>query len=234
VRVVVTRPEISAVRTAERLKAMGHDPVLLPLSEAFHHPQIAEEALRGPYSALAVTSAEAMRVLSAPGFELDVGKTVFAVGDATAAAASSAGFREVHAGAGDGKDLAEMIASFPDARHQEILYLAGKPRAATFEDRLGALGISVRIAEIYEMITIDHSPADLERTLSGPPAEAVLLYSQENAARFFDLLTSQTALLSRMRVLCISARAAAAVPEAFSGRIEIAQSPTEDALLALL
>ncbi|MCJ9754909.1 uroporphyrinogen-III synthase, partial [Neorhizobium sp. BETTINA12A] len=33
-RVVVTRPESSARRTAERLQNLGHQPVLLPLTKA--------------------------------------------------------------------------------------------------------------------------------------------------------------------------------------------------------
>ncbi|WJH41339.1 hypothetical protein N7E02_13085 [Aliirhizobium terrae] len=64
-RVLVTRPKLSAARTAERLISMGHEPVLMPLSEAVHHPQAAAEAFRTPYAALAVTSAEALRAIAA-------------------------------------------------------------------------------------------------------------------------------------------------------------------------
>jgi uroporphyrinogen-III synthase len=235
-RVLVTRPKISAARTAERLVTMGHDPVLLPLSEAVHRPQAARQALSAPYSALAVTSAEALRVLSEPDLQaaVDFHKPIFAVGDATAAAARSAGFREIHTGQGDGQDLAELIAASSGDRSDGILYLAGKPRAQAFEQRLEALGIAVKTAEIYEMTAVEYAPADLAEALTSRTIDAVLLYSQENALRLFGLVAPHADALAGMRVLCISDRTAAKVPAPYRHRVRVAGSPNEDALLALL
>lgn len=232
-RVVVTRPQISAVRTAERLKAMGHDPILLPLSRAVHHSQAAGEALGEPYSAIAVTSSEALRVLAAAPIHrlIDVEKPLFAVGEATAEAARSLGFRNVRAGSGDGAELADLIAAETTTTATPLLYLAGRPRAKTFETRLAELGLAWRIAEIYEMTAVEYTSDDIADSLMLPPAEAVLLYSRETAIRFFDLVPAD---LGPIRLLCISERVASAIPAAFRPHVEIAETPGEDALLALL
>ena len=63
-RVLVLRPEPAAGRTAARLAARGHEAVLLPLSQAEHDTDAASAGLAGPHSAIAITSAEAARVLA--------------------------------------------------------------------------------------------------------------------------------------------------------------------------
>jgi uroporphyrinogen-III synthase len=235
-RVLVTRPKLSAARTAERLISMGHEPVLLPLSEAVHHPQAAADAFRKPYSALAVTSAEALRAITTIEIRpsIDLEKPLFAVGDATAAVARSSGFGKVHAGAGDGQDLADLIAaSFTDPG-EGILYLAGRPRARAFEERLEVLELSVRIAEVYEMAPVEYQAADLAGILLTSRPEAVLLYSRENAQRFFDLAAPYAEALADMRILCMSDRTAAKVPAEYKSHVRVASAPSEEALLTLL
>jgi uroporphyrinogen-III synthase len=235
-RVLVTRPKLSAARTAERLISMGHEPVLLPLSKAVHHPQAAAEALRSPHAALAVTSAEALRAIAAPEIRsvLDLGKPLFAVGEATAAVARSAGFGGVHAGAGDGEDLADLITGSHVDISDGILYLAGRPRARGLEERLEALGVPVRIAEIYEMAAVEYQAADLAGILLTSRPDAVLLYSRENAQRFFDLAAPYAGALADMRICCMSDRTAARVPAEYRHHVRVAAAPSEEALLTLL
>ncbi len=79
--------------------ALGHVPILLPLSRARHDPQAALRALEGtsarraagqadalPPSIIAVTSAEALRALESLGEALSphLSRPLFAVGQATA------------------------------------------------------------------------------------------------------------------------------------------------------
>lgn len=235
-RVVVTRPEISAAKTAERLKHMGHDPVLLPLSNAVHHPEVATDALASPHSALIVTSAETLRALAEIGSDagIDDSTTLFAVGEKTAAAARSAGFRNIHIGSGDGAGLADLIASKLDKPDLPLLYLAGKPRAGSLELRLEELGLPVRVAEIYEMIPVDYRPEEIDERLRARPPHVVLLYSRENTVCFFEIIEQQTVSLPQTAFLCISTRTADAVPAAFRPRVKIAETPDENALFALL
>ncbi len=81
-RIVVTRPQRSGERTAAKLEALGHAPVLLPLFHPCHHGERAVAALSDPAGAIAVTSAEALRALATCEEQLApcLSKPLFAVG----------------------------------------------------------------------------------------------------------------------------------------------------------
>jgi uroporphyrinogen-III synthase len=208
----------------------------MPLSRAEHRPDIAAQALRLPYSALALTSAEPFRLLSQHDLlrDLDLEKPLFAVGTATANAATAAGFRTVHAGSGGGEELAALVALSGIAPEMPLLYLAGTPRATGFEDRLVAHGQAHRVADVYEMAAVPYAAGDLADKLLWPAADAVLLYSRENALRFFELAEPYSEGLRDLKVLCISDRTAGVVPPVFRGNACVAATPDEEALLALL
>jgi len=235
-RVVVTRPETAARRTAEKLRTLGHEPVMLPLTRAIHHPDDARNALDRPHGSLAVTSAEAVRVLAALGDRLSphLGETLYVVGEATAKAASETGFREIRTGSGIGIDLAKRIIAREPEETISLLYLAGKPRSAGFEEGLRLGNRPFAVAEIYEMVPITHDEQALQTALIEPPAEVVLLYSRENARLFFDLARPHLSALKSLQVLCLSAKVAEMVPQEFHRKIKIADHPEEDGLLALL
>ncbi len=235
-RILVTRPQLSAAATAARLAAMGHEVVLLPVMEAVHQPLAALEALTHPHSAIAITSAEAFRALApyreqlAPHFQT----TAYCVGPATAQAARYMGFQSVITGSGTGVSLAKIAADASADLADGLVYLAGWPRSPAFEAGLQAAGIACRTAETYRMSAIPHSPEAVEQLLHPPIPDLVLLYSHETARHFFALLSPQTAhRMSDMRLLCLSQHVANAIPPGF-GPVAIAAEPSEEALLALL
>lgn len=235
-RIVVTRPLLSGRRTAEKLRERGHEPVLLPLSEPLHDGQAAQKALAQPHSALAVTSAEAIRAfpVSQPRDAL-----LFCVGRATAETARAAGFSRLVTAQGTGADLARhILAHFRETGMPEhpLLYLAGHPRSPDLERALETASLPVTIAECYRMLPVAHDPALLHALLVENPADAVLLYSRETARRFVSLpvFRKTPAALSAFRFLCLSRNIAEALPQALAARAEIAPAPEEDALLDLL
>src|SRR5262245_13671221 len=96
-RVLVTRPEPGASRTARRLAEQGFEPVVLPLTEirplpADHFPDSAN------IDAVAATSANAIRHAPRRLISTLTGKPVFAVGGGTARATRNAGFATVFEG----------------------------------------------------------------------------------------------------------------------------------------
>lgn len=240
-RVLVTRPEPAASRTAAELRRRGHEPLLLPLAVAEHDVDTLAAALARPHAAIAVTSAEAIRALHAlpdlPPELFDM--ACFAVGESTASAAWNLGFRRVVAGDNDGTALARMIADQmgpafrPD---RPLLYLAGSPRAAGFETELAALEVPVEICECYRMRPLAPSSAETTQVLGTDPVDVILLYSSESARRLFDLPLSKSgqAMLSGTRILCLSEKIAAVVPEPLRSRTQVAPAPTEASLLSLL
>ena len=235
-RIVVTRPLLSSRRTAEKLRAHGHEPVLLPLTTPVHNGEAAVVALSGPHAALAATSAEAIRALP---HQEHRDTLLFCVGRATAEAARMAGFSRIVTAQGTGSDLARRIlAHFHETGWPEhpLLYLAGSPRSPDLERALAAANLPLAIAECYRMLPVEHDPALLRTLLVETPPDAVLLYSRENARRFVSLpvFRETLAALSAARFLCLSRNIAEALPEALANRAEIAASPDEDALLKLL
>jgi len=235
-RVLVTRPQPSATATAARLEALGHKAIVLPMMEAVHQPQAALNVLALPHSAIAVTSAEALRALSAIRNHLapHLQTPVFCVGAATADAARQLGFQSVIAGPGTGAGLAHFIANTPRNLEDGLVYLAGLPRSPSFETALREAGIGCHVADVYRMSPIAHAPKMIENLLSSRKPEAVLFYSHETARHFFALnaLATKTACQG-MRLLCLSEHVADAVPRGI-GHIAIAAEPNEKSLFALL
>ncbi|MCF6368856.1 uroporphyrinogen-III synthase [Rhizobium halophilum] len=239
-RVLVTRPQPASQHTAGRLSALGHAPVQLPLTQAEHHPDEVLEGLRLPHAAIAITSAEAVRVLQSLGTRIHayLSEPVFAVGDATATAAREAGFTSVEAADGT---AVSMIALFGDRLRQlttdlPVVYIAGRPRSSTFEDGLAKLCIPAVTVEGYRMEPIAVDQATLSATLGQQPVDVVLFHSRATADCFFALPLQERELdvLSRARILCLSPNVAQAVPVSLRGRVAIAEHPDEDSLFALL
>lgn len=241
-RVVVTRPAIAGRQTAERLRGLGHEPVLLPLARAIHDPDATRKALaqQEPW-ALAITSAEAARVVASLGDDLRpyLKTPVFAVGAGSAKAASDAGFENVAASSRDGIALADMIDDHLDRREAHgtpLLYLAGQPRASGFEARLSALDIPFRICECYKMAPVTWDDAAMTDVFREAAAEVVLFYSAQTARQFFAhaVFREQPELLAAIRFACLSDNIAEALPPANRANAMVATYPDEDHLLALL
>ncbi|MDQ1187250.1 uroporphyrinogen-III synthase [Agrobacterium larrymoorei] len=243
-RVVVTRPMRSGQKTETLLQERGHEPILLPLTEAMHKAEAARELLAREPDALAVTSAEAFRALKASGIDLSshIDRPLFAVGAATAEAARESGFKTIMIGDGDGTALAHLVkttlvpiaqASAANSRH--LLYLAGRPREGGFETALTNSAIRLDVAEIYEMQPVLWERPALRAALDPKPG-AVLLYSRETARIFFDLVDTHdlAPALSACRFICISEKVLDVVPTPHRSRAVASATPSEHAMLQLL
>lgn len=239
-RVLVTRPMPAAERTAAELARRGHEPVLIPLTQAEQRLK----SLRPPppprTSALAVTSAEAIRALAAlPEDERHpyLGLPVYAVGRTTAAAALKLGFLHVEIGAGDGEALARLVLSTPSLDPgQTILYLAGHPRSPEFEQRMSDASRPMQVRECYQMVPIASDLVTVSAKLT-PVPDCVLLYSSDAARQFTDLLSAARLALpikKSFRFLCLSHKIAAALPEEFRAHAVWPMEPREDLLLDLI
>src|SRR5690606_35988892 len=98
-RVLVTRPQPDASRTAAILESLGHEVMVDPLLNL--EPMVTEMPA-GPFDALAATSANAMRIAATlSGVDALRDLPLFPVGTHTACAASEAGFMDVRDADGD-------------------------------------------------------------------------------------------------------------------------------------
>ena len=234
-RILVTRPQPAAEKTAARLRALGHEPLVLPLAQGVSEPDVARQALQQErFTALALTSAKAAQTLALRTGELapylDI--PVYCVGAATADAAGLLGFRNIVTGPGTGAGLAQLIAAeFSDDQTSRILYLAGAPRSPDFEVGLHRGAIDVTTAEIYRMVPLDDAEPQLQSIRAETPPDAVLLYSRETADQFFNLPSANH--LADLRYFCLSTAITNALPATIRN-VAVAATPDEDSLLRLL
>ncbi|SFO42014.1 uroporphyrinogen-III synthase [Mesorhizobium sp. NFR06] len=232
VRVLVTRPEPGASRTARRLEALGFQPILLPLTET--SALSVEATIAADAVAVAVTSANAVRHASSALIAPLVSLPCHAVGKRTAEACRAAGFSTVQTGQGDAEALAGAIAG--GLAGKAIVYLCGRVRFPVFEQRLAAAGVRVQAIETYDTTAIDYRDADVLARLSGRPVEAVLLYSAKASMELVGLVARPALrhVFEKTQFLSLSGRVAKPLDGVVPQSIRIAPRPEEEALLALL
>ncbi|KAA3451211.1 uroporphyrinogen III synthase [Mesorhizobium sp. SARCC-RB16n] len=232
-RVLVTRPEPGASRTARKLEEMGFEPLLLPLTETMALP-VDAKAVPDDVAAVAITSANAVR--HAPGDLVAALSHLpcHAVGKRTAEAARKAGFLSVSEGPGDAEALAEGMAIAFSGK--TIIYLCGRVRFPAFEQKLEAAHVHVHAVETYDTLAVSYSDEAILPLISGQAVDAVLLYSAKAAAAM-RVLASRPAMqkaFEKTQVFVLSARIATAFGASAGKAIRVAARPDEEALLALL
>lgn len=240
-RVLITRPESRAGKTAAKLGELGHEVVRLPLFTPIHDRAAAEAAIATPHACIAVTSAEAVRGLAELGFALapHLGTKVFAVGKATAFAARAAGFRNIEASVGGGPELASLILDYYAMAGRPklpVLYLAGEKRMGRFEKILAENDLECVVAETYRMEPIPYSLEEQQAMLVERKADAVFFFSREAANAFFglDVFHQSREVIRKTLFLCLSRNIAEAVPEELRNSAVVSDRPDEDELIDLL
>src|SRR5262249_995533 len=185
-RVLVTRPEPDASRSAAALRARGHAVDLMPLLrvEAVTDADLGD----GPWGGVLITSASAARAIDAHARKGELlALPVFAVGRRSADAARAAGFSAVTSADGDADDLAALVAARV-APGAPLLYLAGEDRAADLVGAPGAPDLAVRITVVYRAVMETRLAPEIRAALAAGTIEAVLHYSRRSAQAFVEAL----------------------------------------------
>jgi len=207
-RVLVLRPEPGAGTTVEKARKLGLDALAVPLFA------IEPVAWRAPdpssFDALLLTSANAVRFAGEQVTELRA-LPVYAVGEATAKAAGEAGFDIASTGEA-GVD--RLLGSIEPAL--KLLHLCGADRRVPQDARQSIVPIVV-----YRAVEMDVPDLDADGAV-------VLIHSPRAARRFAELVKDR----SSISIAAISAVAADAAGGGWKAR-EVADRPTDDALLAL-
>jgi uroporphyrinogen-III synthase len=211
-RLFVLRPEPAAHRTVERAKALGLEAISLPLFQL----EAIEWPLPDPaqFDGILLTSANAVNM---GGRQLERLRRlpVHAVGEATAVAAEVAGFGLASVGKGGVEDLLESIE--PDAR---LIHLCGEDRRPPEQPRQ-----AISCVTVYRARVVDE-PANLQ-TLLG---QVAIIHSPRAAKRLAELLPEGDR--KSVRIAAISKAAADAAGSGWAD-VQIANAPTDSALLAL-
>jgi uroporphyrinogen-III synthase len=229
VRVLVTRPEADAAPLAAALAARGHTAVIEPLLVIVARPDVAVD-LAG-IQALALTSANGARILAERTARRDL--PVFAVGDATAAAARAAGFTEVASAGGDVDDLAALLTARLDPGGGAVFHAAANRPAGDLKGRLEAAGFTVRRVALYDALPRQAFSPAVGAALRDGLIDAVLFFSPRTGKTFVRLLSGSglTAQCGRITAVCLSAAVAEDIKQLPWRALCIAAQPTQAALL---
>lgn len=232
-RLLITRPQPDAERTAAALRARGHIAIVAPLFDIETVALV--DPASGPWAALLLTSANGLRGLGGPA-RRDAMSTVpvFAVGDRTAQAARDAGFAIVHSAAGAVGDLAILVAAQlkPPAR---LLYLAGEDRAGDLDGTLRRHGFVVELLVAYRVVAVETLPPEAAAALGGG-VDGVLHFSRRGTDTYLNAAHRSGLLDGALKPVhyCLSARMAEPLRDAGSVSLRIAAEPSEAGLLALI
>jgi uroporphyrinogen-III synthase len=239
-RLLVTRPEPEAQRTAAMLAARGHRVRIASLLKI--EPVSGADIGSPPWQAVLLTSANAARTIALhPKLAHLRSIPVLAVGRRTAEAARAAGFTDVTSADGSGGDLERLVASrfaqgAQGAQGAPLLYLAGSDRARDVAADLAPCGIAVRTVELYRAHAAEAFPAGIVAALRAGGIEGVLHFSRRSAEIFVQCAGRAAIVAEALRPLqfCISAQTAEPLARAGADKIRIAAHPEEDALVALI
>jgi uroporphyrinogen-III synthase len=233
VRLLLTRPQADAERTAAALRERGHEAIIAPLFRIEFDPDATLGA--GPWAAILVTSTNAARALQAhSGARQLTALPVFAVGDRSAETMRAAGFANVTSADRDVSELGALVVGrlTPGAR---LLYLAAEDRAGDLAGELRASGFAVETVVTYRAAAV--------ATLPRPAADAiregiggVLHFSRRSAKTYVEAARRAGLLEAAMKPVqfCLSAPIAAPLTHAGAGDIRVAARPDEAALLDLI
>jgi len=233
VRLLVTRSQPDAVRTALALQDRGHDAIVAPLFEIDILSKVDPDG--GPWDAILLTSTNALWGIDGFGWRDDWRDLpIFAVGERTAQAARDSNFTAVTSAGGNVDDLADLVAARlkPPAR---LLYLAGEERAGDIAGVLRAKNFIVDTVVVYRFVVAETLPTQAAAALTGE-IDGVLHYSRQSAEVFLTAARNSgllEAALTKPVHYCLSARVAEPLTQAGAAKVSIAARPDEAALLAL-
>ncbi len=191
----VTRAQPGADATAVRVRALGHEPLVVPLL-AVRRVEDAKVDLNG-VAALAFTSANGVRAFAE--LSSDRQLKVFAVGAATAQAARAVGFRRVLSSDGDVAALSEGIAARRAELKGAVLHPGAAEPAGDLAGTLAVQGVEIRALTLYDTAPVELSEAELARVAQ---VDAVLLHSPRAAQVLAAILKDHP--MPGLRALCLS------------------------------
>lgn len=227
-RVLVTRPAEQAQRTAAKLRALRHEPVIAPLLDIRYRENVAVPL--EDVQALIFTSSNGVRAFARNSGSRDI--AVFAVGQQTAEIARELRFTNIRHSDGDAAALASAVTRWADPRAGTLLHAAGADRAGDIAGALADAGLSVKKVILYQTVAADALPDAAHEVLERRLLDAVLVYSPRSGSVFAHLAAGY----DMGRTFAVSISAPAAEPLKLLGfrELRVAARPTEEEMFKSL
>ncbi len=233
-RVLVTRPREDAAAFAAELANNNHEALIEPLLEV--------EYLGAADSGLDLESAQALLFTSANGvrafarIEESCDLPVYGVGDATAALARGAGFKEVYSASGDVLALAKLVTARLNPKGGTLLHVAAAKVAGDLQGLLQKSGFEIERHVLYRTEVRSAFSAQVCGFLTSGKIEAVTLFSPRTARTFANLVLAANlqGCLEDIFVVCLSQAVADQVAHLNWKGVRVAAEPNKEALMACL
>jgi uroporphyrinogen-III synthase len=232
VKILVTRPEEDARRTAAELKARGHEAVVSQLLDIRNYD--GPEVDLGGVQAILATSANGIRALARRTKSRDV--PVFCVGPQTADVARSLGFEFVKSADGDAAALALAVVGWANPKAGVLYHPIGAQVKGDLARRLIDHGFKVRRDVLYEAAPVRQLSSQAIAALRAGEIGAVLLYSPRSAKCLVEAMREAGLEedCDRLEALCISDATAERLAGVRFRAVRIASAPNQTAMLGLL
>ena len=232
---LLTRPKSDHDPLPELLRARGHTTAHDPLLRIDLLPPPKFDPAR--LQAIAVTSSNALRAID--GTETLASLLtlpVFAVGDATAAAARTMGFAQVRTGGGAAADLLPTILGATKTENGAVLYLRGETVAFDLAAPLTAAGLTVIAAVVYRAVAAKAFAPETIAGLVRGTISGVVLTSPRSAETYAHLaeIAGLAGEVAHIPHFCLSARVAAGLSDLADSSVRIARRPNLQELVALI
>ncbi|MFO1190073.1 MAG: uroporphyrinogen-III synthase [Alphaproteobacteria bacterium] len=233
-RVLITRPQQEAEPLAAALKARGMEPVIEPLLVVHEQVDPAQPLNLDGVQAILVTSSNGARALAHATDRRTV--PVFAVGDATASVARSAGFTQVESAGGNVGALAQLAYAALSPEAGDLLYVSGTATAGDLTGPLERAGFTVRRAVLYDAKAADRLTQPVIAGFKQGDIDIVLFFSPRTAEAFAKLARKAriASLFKRCSAYCISQAVAMKATALDWKSVRVATYPTQDSLLTLI
>lgn len=229
---LVTRPQEESETLAAALGRRGIAALIAPMLEIAFRPAMRLD-LAGVQAVLC-TSANGVRALAQASGERGV--PLFAVGEASAAAARRAGFTAVANAAGDAGDLARLAVARLDPQAGRLVHVTGSAVAGDLAGALSGHGFTVARAVLYEARPAAGLGAEAQQALSRGLVDLALFFSPRSATIFVALTVAAGLAQACAGVTAVSISAATDRALAALGwrARHVAGRPSQRALLAAL
>ncbi len=225
--VLITRPEPAAHETARIVERLGFTPVLAPMLRVEPHAWVRPIPA---VQAILITSANAVPSLSG----CDRNLIVMAVGDATAACASAAGFTNVQSAGRDATALAELVGARCNPEAGALLLASGEGQGLELAASLRRRGFVVQRRVAYSARPARTIPEVAERALATNKILHALFFSAASARAFVACIDRVNCEVGNVEALAISHQTARALTPLPWRCIRVASHPNQDELVALL
>ena len=228
-RALITRPSEDSTAIAERLEALGIEPVIEPLMTV--EPMADVEVDLDGVQAILLTSRNGARAITGATDRRDV--PVYAVGDSTAELAREAGFETVESAGGDSEALAMLVRERLEPKDGALLHAAGAAVAGDLAGVLAGDGFDVRRQELYATKPVAALSVATSGMLSDGGIDLVLFFSPRTAQTFVDLV-NQAGLdkaSADMTAVCLSRAVARSVGALQWREVQVAERPNMRAMI---